>query len=88
MADATGMKRPHPDAQSHGTRMVRRKLHHVQHRPQYVEAASQDPVFVQGQLLRSISAALVMAGFDSVKPTALEMFRSHTEECMSRERHW
>jgi hypothetical protein len=31
--------------------------------------------------LRSISAALTMVGFDSVKPTALEMFRSHVEEC-------
>ena len=30
---------------------------------------------------KSISAALTLAGFDSVKPTALEMFRSHAEEC-------
>ena len=60
---------------------VTRRLHHVQKRPQHVELAPQDPVFVQGQLLRSISAALTMVGFDSVKPTALEMFRSHVEEC-------
>lgn len=43
--------------------------------------APQDPVFAQGQLMRSITAALTMVGFDSVKPSALEMFRAATEEC-------
>ncbi len=86
MADTThhtGMKRPHSDATSQQRRKVRRKLQHVQTRPQHVEPAPQDPVFVQGQLLRSIGAALAIVGFDSVKPAALEMFRSHVEECMT-----
>ncbi|KAK5168064.1 uncharacterized protein LTR77_006632 [Saxophila tyrrhenica] len=85
MADTTphrGTKRPHHDQNPHTTRTVRRKLYHVQSKPQHVEPASQAPVFAQGQLLRSISAALATAGFDSVKPSALEMFRSHTEEYM------
>ena len=60
---------------------VRRHLHHVQQLPESVEPASQDPEFAEGQLLKSITAALTLAGFDSVKPTALEMFRAHTEEC-------
>jgi transcription initiation factor TFIID subunit 8 len=56
-------------------------LRHVQHIPEAVEPAPQDPEFAEGQLLKSIGAALTLAGFDSVKPTALEMFRAHTEEC-------
>ena len=79
------MKRPHFESaggeQAHKKRMVRRKLHHVQEKPRHIEPAPQNPVFVQGQLLRSIIATLAMVGFDSVKPTALEMFRSHVEEC-------
>lgn len=31
--------------------------------------------------MKSIGAALVLAGFDSVKPSALEMFRAQVEEC-------
>lgn len=64
------------------------RLNHSQQRLQNVEPAPQDPVFVQGQLLRSITAALSMAGFDSVKPTALEMFRSHAEEYMLELLHY
>ena len=60
---------------------IRHRIRRAQIQPLHTEAASQDPVFAQGQLLRSISAALVLAGFDGVKPTALEMFRSHVEEC-------
>lgn len=60
---------------------VRRHLHHVQQMPESIEPAPQDPEFAEGQLLKSITAALTIAGFDSVKPTALEMFRAHTEEC-------
>lgn len=60
---------------------VHRHLHHVQQMPDSVESAPQDPEFAEGQLLKSIAAALTLAGFDSVKPTALEMFRAHTEEC-------
>jgi len=56
-------------------------LRHVQHIPDAVEPAPQHPEFAEGQLLKSIGAALTLAGFDSVKPTALEMFRAHTEEC-------
>ena len=61
--------------------IVRRRLQHVQQIPEAVEPAPQDPVYAEGQLLKSISAALTLAGFDSVKPTALEMFRAHAEEC-------
>ncbi|KAM0715100.1 hypothetical protein Q7P37_009565 [Cladosporium fusiforme] len=61
---------------------VHHHLHHVQQRPSEVEPAPQDPEFAEGQLLRSITAALTLAGFDSVRPTALEMFRSHVEEYM------
>jgi hypothetical protein len=53
----------------------------VQQLSDAVEPAPQDPEFAEGQLLKSIGAALTLAGFDSVKPTALEMFRAHTEEC-------
>jgi hypothetical protein len=60
---------------------VHHHLHHVQQIPDAVEPAPQDPEFAEGQLLKSIGAALTLAGFDSVKPTALEMFRAHTEEC-------
>ena len=83
---SSGSKRSHSDSANDSQQpkkrvKVTRRLHHVQTRPQHVELAPQDPVFVQGQLMRSISAALTMVGFDSVKPTALEMFRSHVEEC-------
>ena len=59
--------------------IVHHHLHHVQQLPEAVEPAPQDPEFAEGQLLKSIGAALTLAGFD--KPTALEMFRAHTEEC-------
>lgn len=62
---------------------VHHQLHHVQQLPGAVEPAPQDPEFAEGQLLKSITAALTLAGFDSVKPTALEMFRAHVEECKS-----
>lgn len=82
-----GTKRPH----SHSTtapsglgkeRRIHHALHHVQRIPKAIEPAPQNPIYAQGQLLKSISAALVMAGFDSVLPTALEFFRSHVEEYM------
>lgn len=83
-----GTKRPNegpsPATDAAKRRKVRRALRHAQKVPKHdVELAAQDPVFAQGQLLRSIGAALVLAGFDSVKPSALEMFRSHAEECRS-----
>ena len=64
-------------------RKVRHRLHHLQPKPPHMDPAPQDPVFIQGQLLRSITAALAMAGFDSATPTALEMFRGAAEECTS-----
>lgn len=64
-------------------RTVHHQLHHVQQLPGAAEPAPQDPEFAEGQLLKSITAALTLAGFDSVKPTALEMFRAHVEECKS-----
>ena len=91
MAQSAGLKRPHSDsvddAQARKRIRVRRRLRHVQNKPQHIEPAPQDAVFVQGQLLRSISAALAMVGFDSVKPTALEMFRASVEECADRTVH-
>ena len=56
-------------------------LSHVQHQPAQTEAAAQDEAFVQAQLMRSICTALAIVGYDSVKPSALEMFRSHVQEC-------
>lgn len=81
-----GIKRPHSsstvaDQAPHKKRRVHHVLRHVQVRPKDIELAPQDPVFAQGQLMKSIGAALVMAGFDSVKPSALEMFRAQVEEC-------
>lgn len=63
-------------------RRVRRKLHHKQRLPSAMEPAPQAAEFAESQLMKSITAALTLAGFDSVKPTALEMFRSHVEEYM------
>ena len=83
-----GTKRPHSStSESTSTGPVKKRrihhaLRHVQQIPKDIEPAPQDPIFAQGQLLKSISAALVMAGYDSVLPTALEMFRSHVEEYM------
>lgn len=86
-----GVKRPYAESSMSSTtnaqppakrQRVIRALRHVQNHPQHVEPAPQDPVFAQGQLLKSISAALVMAGFDSVKASALEMFRAQVEEYM------
>lgn len=54
----------------------------MQNRPLYVEPAPQESIFAQGQLLKSISAALALAGFDGVKASALEMFRAQAEEFM------
>lgn len=79
-----GTKRPHDasDDAPHKKRRVHHELQHVQQRPKDIEPAPQDAVFVQGQILKSISSALAMAGYDSVKPTALEMFRAQVEEYM------
>lgn len=57
-------------------------LSHVQSMPAATEPAPQDPVFAQSQLLRSICAALTIAGYDSVRPSALESFRAQVEEYM------
>lgn len=56
-------------------------LSHIQQLPAQTEPAPQDEVFVQSQLLRSICTALAVVGYDSVKPSALEMFRAQVEEC-------
>jgi len=63
------------------------KLEHVQQLPAHTEPAPQDALFVQGQLLRSITTALAAVGFDSVRPSALEAFRAETEECRSQTPH-
>lgn len=87
MAESAGQKRPHADSTTslpHKKRKVRRALRHVQNRPEHIEPAPQDPIFTQGQLMRSITAALVVAGFDSAQPTALEMFRASVEECTTK----
>lgn len=81
-----GTKRSNPPEHepSHKKRKIQHTLRHVQPRPAHIEPAPQDPVFAQGQLLKSIGAALVTAGYDSVKPSALEMFRAQTEEYILR----
>jgi transcription initiation factor TFIID subunit 8 len=56
-------------------------LSHIQQLPAATEPAAQDETFIQAQLLRSISTALTIVGYDSVKPSALEMFRAEVEEC-------
>lgn len=79
------MKRSASQADADDNSSKKQKIHHhlrhVQQLPDATEPAPQDPEFAEGQLLKSITAALTLAGFDSVKPTALEMFRAHTEEC-------
>jgi transcription initiation factor TFIID subunit 8 len=57
-------------------------LSHIQSLPPNTEAAPQDETFIQAQLLRSICTALAIVGYDSVKPSALEMFRAELEEYM------
>lgn len=57
------------------------QLSHIQQLPPATEPAPQDEAFVQAQLLRSICTALTIVGYDSVKPSALEMFRAEVEEC-------
>ena len=85
MAERTGTKRPREESNQFTVkrRKVHHALHYVQHQPAHIEPAPQNPVFAQGQLMRSISAALTMVGFDSAKPTAIEMFRAAVEECTS-----
>lgn len=82
-----GQERSHsPTMTSHlpsKKRRIHHTLHHTQRTPLHTEPAPQDPIFIQAQLLRSLTAALAIAGFDSVKPSALEMFRAQTEECTS-----
>lgn len=56
-------------------------LGHIQQLPPATEPAPQDEAFIQAQLLRSICTALTIVGYDSVKPSALEMFRAEVEEC-------
>lgn len=65
------------------TSTVKRTHHltHIQQLPAETEPAAQDETFIQAQLLRSICTALTIVGYDSVKPSALEMFRAEVEEC-------
>jgi len=65
------------------TSIVKRTHHlsHIQQLPAETEPAAQDETFIQAQLLRSICTALTIVGYDSVKPSALEMFRAEVEEC-------
>ncbi|CZT21038.1 uncharacterized protein RCC_06899 [Ramularia collo-cygni] len=86
-----GLKRPHSESslssESNAQRPTKKQrvvhtLRHVQNRPKHIEPAPQDPVFAQGQLLKSIVAALRLAGFEAANASAIEMFRSHVEEYM------
>lgn len=63
-------------------RRITHSLHYHQRLPAHIEPAPQDAAIIQAQFLRSISAALVSVGFESARPEALEMFRSHAEEYM------
>ncbi|CAK3757620.1 Hypothetical predicted protein [Lecanosticta acicola] len=82
----TGLKRSHSSSEASSQpqkrRRVHHQLHHVQTKPAHIELAPQDPFFAQGQLLKSITAGLTLAGFDGVKESALEMFRAQVEEYM------
>ena len=69
------------DAKSN-RRMHTHSLKHVQELPHDTTATPQDPYFVDSQLIRSLCLALTTVGFDSVKPSALEMFRAEVEEYM------
>lgn len=77
-------KRPHDGQQHDAMPRKKRIVACEQPRPQHIEPASQSTGLPGGQLLRSITAALHIAGFDSAKPSALEMFRAQTEEYMLR----
>jgi transcription initiation factor TFIID subunit 8 len=77
--DALSYNHPDPGAKK---RHIHHSLHRLQPLPAAIEPAPQDPVFTQGQLLRSIASALVLAGFDGVQPSALESFRALVEEYM------
>ncbi|KAF2767343.1 hypothetical protein EJ03DRAFT_156601 [Teratosphaeria nubilosa] len=80
-----GMKRPHSSSSADHARKKRRvyhTLHHVQGKPEGIEPAVQDPVFIQGQLMRGITVALKEVGFDGAEASALESFRAHAEEYM------
>ncbi|KAG9565494.1 hypothetical protein KCU71_g1447, partial [Aureobasidium melanogenum] len=59
------------------------QLSHIQQLPPATEPAPQDEAFVQAQLLRSICTALTIVGYESVKPSALEMFRAEVDEYMT-----
>lgn len=88
-----GVKRPYSstdESQAHKKRRVH-SLRHVQHLPHHVEPAPQGGAaaphtqdITHDQLSKSISAGLAIAGFDGVRPEALEMFKEHTEEYMLR----
>jgi len=57
------------------------KLSNVQHIPSACEPAYQDERHIQHLLDRSISTALTIAGYDTVTKSALDSFRTLTEEC-------
>lgn len=63
-------------------RIVHHGTHVRQERLEEPALKPQDEAFFQAQLLRSITLALSSVGFDSVKPTALEAFRSEVDQCM------
>lgn len=63
-------------------RIVHHSTHIQQERVDEAAFKTQDEVFFEAQLLRSISLALSSVGFDSVTPTALEAFRAQVDQCM------
>lgn len=83
------MKRPHSTTNDDHTdhHGKRRKIihHHIHYKQKFHEdplVAPQDELFFKSQMMRAISIHLAAIGFDSVKPSALEMFRAEVEEYM------
>ncbi|GAB1739902.1 hypothetical protein NU219Hw_g4833t1 [Hortaea werneckii] len=88
-----GVKRPHSAIEEQSGAKKRRVhyLRHVQRMPDDIEPAPQGsvapahvPDFARDHLLKSLGAALAIAGFDGARPEALEMLREHAEEYMLR----
>ncbi|KAI6914082.1 hypothetical protein KC334_g962, partial [Hortaea werneckii] len=88
-----GVKRPHSAIEDQSGEKRRRVhyLRHVQRMPDNIEPAPQGsvaparvPDFARDHLLKSLGAALAIAGFDGARPEALEMLREHAEEYMLR----
>ena len=57
-------------------------LHHLRHRQEIDPNIVLSDDDAQQLLVRSLTVALTLVGFDGASPVALESFRSEVEECM------